>query len=424
MNWDTFPPADLRRRFLKLLPPFRPGERVVVAFSGGGDSTFLLWMAYHLVRLRGVEPVAAYLNHGQRPDASEEEAHVRMMLSTWGHPWVVGRLHVRVERNPEHTLRRYRYRFLQKVRRHVGARFILTAHTAEDLVETLLLQMARGGGGPFTGIPLRHRRVLRPMLLLSREEIRQALQEAGIPWYEDPSNRDPRMLRNRFRQVLPHFPSPVRVAQDALVRQDLFRVLEAAGGLALTRAYRPAFPGDLRLDRTVLAAYDMAPVALALASRFPPLRRLVWEEWRRFHEAALEVQARGYRVVADRRELWVGRVRGLRPHRLQEGRMVFPEINLVLEVHPARDGMIPEGVWVVRGVLPGDRMGEVGVQECLRRLGIPRWAWPLWPVVARENEVIWMLGVPTRKRGPGYMLEVSKHEPESFGISDLAGSPA
>ncbi len=424
MNWDAYPPADLRERFLRLLPAFRPGEKVVVAFSGGADSTFLIWMAHHLVRLRGVEPVAAYLNHGQRPDAPEEEAHVRSVLATWRHPWVVGRLRVQVERNMEHVLRRYRYRFLTRVRRHVGARFILTAHTAEDMVETLLLQMARGGGGTFTGIPLCHRQVLRPMLLLSRREIRRALGDAGIPWYEDPSNRDPRMLRNRFREMLDVIPSPVSVARDALARQALFRALEAGGGLALTRAWRPSLPGSLRLDRTVLAGYDMAPVALALASRFPLLRREWWVWWPRLGEGEVEMEVRGYRVVGGEKELWVGRTKELAPRRFRVGRLVLPEANLVLRIRPARDGAIPEGEWEVRGVRPGDRMGEERVGAWLRRRGIPQWAWPLWPVVAKEKDVVWMLGAPPVRRGPGYTIEVSKHEPESFGISDLAGSPA
>lgn len=424
MKWETFPPPSLRERFLALVDPvLRQGDRVVVAFSGGGDSTFLLWMAHHLVKLRGIEPIAAYLNHGQRPDAAEEEAHVRKVLRSWGHPCVIGVFSRPVRKNVEHTLRKHRYRFLQKVRRRAEARFILTAHTADDVVETLLLQIARGGGGRLPGIPWLHRRVLRPMLLLSRDEVRRALEDAGFAWYEDPSNRDPRMLRNRFREVLPLFPSPVSIARDALLRQEMFRKMEARGGLALSRAFLPSFPGSLRLDRTVLAGYDKAQIALALASRFPPLRRDFWM-WGVREGVDGFREAHGLVVWDDGGELWVGRSRRLEHRPLRVGKVVLREANLVLKVHPASAGEVPEGQWVLRGVEAGDRMGKKKLSELLRARGVPRWAWPLWPVVARKNQVIWALGIPPAFQGPGYTIEVNKHEPESFGISDLTGSPS
>lgn len=424
MIGSSFPPADLRSRVLSLVDGFlREGDRVVVAFSGGADSTFLLWMAYHLAKLRGIYPVAAYLNHGQRPDASREEAHVRRVLESWGYPRVLGSLRKKVERNPEHELRRIRYRFLEGVRRRFGARWVLTAHTADDMVETLLLQLARGGGGWMTGIPLARRRVLRPLLLITRGEIREALEDAGFPWYEDPSNRDPRFFRNRIRQVMDLFPSPLPATRQALLRQRFLRALEGRGGLALTRAMRPTFPGSLRLDRTVLAGYDKAQIALALSSRFPQMGRAFWFAWVA-EKGAGHGQHGGYDLWMDAREVWVGRARALGSREVKPGRHVFPEANLVLDLRPDTRGVIPEGALEIRGVQRGDRMGEVRVATLLKARGIPRWAWPLWPVVARGQDVVWMLGVESRYRGPGYTVEVNKHEPEDFGIPDLTGSPS
>ncbi len=418
--WAHFPPASLRQRVLTLVDTFlRPGDGVVVAFSGGADSMFLLWMVWHLARMRRIAPVGAYLNHRQRPDAPQEEAFAREVLRTWGYPRVMGRVRSTFPANVEHRLRRIRYTFLHRVRRRYGARWILTAHTASDQVETLLLQLQRGGGGWLTGIPVVHRHVLRPLLLLTREEIRQALQEAGFPWYEDPSNRDPRFARNRLRLLTELLGSPLPIARQTLSRQHTLRVLRNRGGMLLTAALLPSLPGSLRLDRTAWSGYDKVLVSLALTARVPRLRGAVFSLEKLLERPVGTLPWKGYTVQVDEREVWIGPSFHFPSCVLREGVYRVPSLNLVFRVTPSSRGTVPRGPWDLRGSRPGDRLGDRPLRALLRRRGVPRWAWDVWPVVARGTEVLWALGFHPRYRGPGYRIEVEKHDRESFGISDL-----
>lgn len=418
--WSTFPPSSLRERVLSLVSPWiNPGDRVVVAYSGGADSTFLLWMTWHLARLKGISPIGAYLNHRVRSDALDEEALARAALKSWGYPWVIGRIcSPAPTRNVEHRLRRLRYAFLKRVRYRYQARWVLTAHTATDQAETLLLAMKRGGGGWMTGIPWAGRGLLRPLLLISREEIRKALKKAGFSWYEDPSNQDPRFIRNRLRPLLSLMGSPLPVARQSLIRQETLRILEQQGGMILTRTRLPTLPGSLRLDRTAQSAYDKILLSLALRTRFQALEGMLFLQQILDKEEAI-CRWKGYTIHVDAREVWIGPPIGWEGRPLVEGTHPLLSVNLVVQVVRSRVGVIPPGAWDLRPTRPGDRFGKVSLRSRLRRMGIPRWAWEGWPVIARDKDVIWALGLPPRYHGPGYHIEVKKHEPTDFGIFDL-----
>ncbi|MEP6469843.1 MAG: tRNA lysidine(34) synthetase TilS [Chloroflexota bacterium] len=187
---------------------------IVLAVSGGPDSTALLYGSAALVggEARHWRLVVAHLDHQLRDDSASDAAHVRVTAKALGVRFRSGRTDVaalaRAEgRSIEDAGRQARYRFLEEVAAgEVADALIATAHTADDVAETVLLRLVRGSGiRGLRGIPARRGRVIRPLLGEYRANLRAALDAAGVAYLLDPTNDDPLHAdRNRIRaEILP-----------------------------------------------------------------------------------------------------------------------------------------------------------------------------------------------------------------------------
>jgi tRNA(Ile)-lysidine synthase len=248
------------------------GQSLVVGLSGGADSVALLDALVVLARRRDLQPVAAHLDHRLRPDSAEDEAFCRDLSARLEVPFHAGVADVaaRARRDGgglEQAARRERYAFLRRVRVETGARAIAVAHTRDDQAETLLLRLLRGAGATgLSGMRPRVGRLLRPLLRVSRDEVVAHLRERGLAWRDDPTNADPRHLRNRVRhELLPYlearFNPALRagLARTAGLLADEAAFLEKEAERLLDRAAR-AEAGGLVLDARALAE---APPAVA-----------------------------------------------------------------------------------------------------------------------------------------------------------------
>jgi tRNA(Ile)-lysidine synthase len=198
-------PEALRRFF----DVYRIGPcRILVAVSGGADSTALL-LAITDLRDDGFEIVCGHVNHHIRgAEADEDEAFVRSTCERLGVPFHVadGSLDSDAVRSHgvEAAARAIRTSRLQEVRADVGAGFIATAHQMNDQAETILMRLFTGSGiAGLRGIhPVRDDGFIRPLLGVRRAEIEAFLQSRGVTPRIDAMNTDPRYLRVRIRESL------------------------------------------------------------------------------------------------------------------------------------------------------------------------------------------------------------------------------
>lgn len=195
------------------------GERVLVAVSGGADSTALLLAIEELkgAGLLDVEVSVAHLDHGLRGEESACDAGwVEHLAGELGFESVVGRASVSENAlaagdNLEQAARRARYEFLARAARERGARAVLVAHTLDDQAETVLLRLLRGSGAEgLAGMAAE--RVLeaggevllrRPLLNWARRaETESYCRERGVEFRADAMNEDERFARVRVRRRL------------------------------------------------------------------------------------------------------------------------------------------------------------------------------------------------------------------------------
>ncbi len=175
---------------------------ITVALSGGADSVALLLCLKQLEDELSVKISAAHLNHCLRGEESErDERFVRDICSRLGVPLTVERADIRLEAEKsgesiELAARRVRYAFLEST----APELIATAHTANDNIETVLHNMARGTGiAGLCGIPPKRGRIIRPLIFTERSEIERFCCQNGESFCIDSTNSDQAYTRNRIR---------------------------------------------------------------------------------------------------------------------------------------------------------------------------------------------------------------------------------
>jgi tRNA(Ile)-lysidine synthase len=232
------PVAD--RELPSLFSDLEKFPRVLLAVSGGPDSTALLLLArrWRKGRKRGPELVAATVDHRLRKESKAEAAAVAALARQLGvsHDTLVwsGK---KPASGLQEAAREARYALLVRLARKLGADAIVTAHTLDDQAETLLMRLARGSGlAGLGGIRPKSERdgitLLRPLLGVPKARLVATLHKARISFAEDPSNADPRFLRPRLRAFATVFAGvgfdPARLARVAarIARADA--AIEAA----------------------------------------------------------------------------------------------------------------------------------------------------------------------------------------------------
>jgi tRNA(Ile)-lysidine synthase len=185
------------RDLAALLP--NPMGRIGLAISGGPDSLALLLLA----KASLPDIVAATVDHGLRPEAAEEARFVAQICADLGVDHSILTLTNGPVGNPSSWARQARYHALEDWGAAKKISWLLTAHHADDQLETLLMRLNRGSGvAGLAGIRAQNKTVARPLLNWRKAELEALVAQAGLHAVDDPSNRDARYDRARMRAAL------------------------------------------------------------------------------------------------------------------------------------------------------------------------------------------------------------------------------
>ena len=479
---------DRFRDHLEATGWLRGTTAAVVGVSGGLDSMTLLYLMRSAGPAQGLSLHAAHLDHRMRARSGADGAWVRGICDEWGVTF-----HLRTAAEPvrsEAEGRELRYAFFEEVRSRAGAGAVsMTGHTADDQAETVLFRIARGSGPRgLRGVhPRRPPAVLRPLLPFWRRELEAFAAARGIPSREDPSNRDPRWIRNRLRHdILPALEKAVPGAAAALVSLAGTSRLES-GALnelldqrieALAVASRPSVPRHpapatdpplhraFHLDREALAAASDPVLTLLLRRAVSRLGgrpgRTATDDLLRFVRRSPSGRrlalAGGVTVEHRLGELRIRRAEDGGPEPLEAG-----SATLRIDAEPG-EGTFASGRWradvawgpaprrgfplvarflpgvvpfplAMRPWAPGDRIdmpyGKKKVKKILLEARIPADRRPGFPVLAdAEGTVVWIPGVvkphpATRKAGGATPCHVEiRLDPEPGHYGFQQGDPA
>lgn len=220
-------------------------DHVLVACSGGPDSTVLLDVLHRLRNELGLTLCAASIDHGLRPESAHEVAQVRAFASSLGVPFVSATVEVGAEgASLQAKARARRYEALNRLAREQSATRIAVGHTRDDQAETVLARLLRGAGiRGLSGIePKRKDGVVRPLIDCRRDLVRAYAVEHELPFLDDPSNHQPAFERVRIR----HDVLPVLRAEDPRIVDHLSDLADEAVELQtyIASEVPPPAPGD------------------------------------------------------------------------------------------------------------------------------------------------------------------------------------
>jgi tRNA(Ile)-lysidine synthase len=411
----------------------RRDARMLVAVSGGGDSVALL----HALLALGQRVAAGHVHHGLRGAAADADlAFVATLSHALGVPFVHARVDAatRDGRSPEARARTLRYAALEELRADGGFAHIATAHQREDQAETLLFRALRGTGiGGLASIrpSLDGGRVLRPLLALSRAELRDYLAARGLAHREDASNADLSIPRNRLRaEVLPVLES-IQPGATAHLAALALRAAEADDSLREPldsdfAAFAHGGDGGLWLDPVALAGLDSGRrrrAIVEIASRAGLRETLSVKHVERIDAFLARAEPGrklslpgGCVLLRDRVKFWLGPATG--PHfptpvcveLPRDGALEFPERGFRLSWHacevPAPPSALlrlparPDERLIARSPLSDDRVFARGRERPLKEVfASARWGRDTQAralIIERGGEIVWIPGLLRR----------------------------
>ena len=396
---------------------------VILAVSGGLDSMVLLDLAATTGRRRGRRMIVATFDHASGAHSARAASFVAKSALEYGLPAVVGRAdHIA---RTEAAWRAARWQFLRSVSAATGAP-IVTAHTRDDQVETVLMRAMRDAGARGLAGLRAPSDITRPLIDVRRTELEAYARARGLSWVDDPTNRQSAYLRNRIRRDL--LPALVRarpaldaelieISERAAVwRRELAAAVERDVRFQISREHS----GARHLDVTAADLVDYSCTSLGIVWPELASRAGITLDWRgtqravRFTESG-KVGRRiqlsgGWELIRSRThfelrettntESAVGAIRRFEPPMTWD-RWAFARVEPTTSRDAWRVTLPDRDSLSIRAWRPGDkltiRQGEHllarKVKYFLSDAGISGHIRARWPVVLVGNEIVWIPGV-------------------------------
>ena len=399
----------------------RAGEPLLVMASGGGDSVALLDIAHRL----GASVSALHVNYGLREGADADQALVQRLCDERDIPLTIEQVALPESGNLQERARDARYELAERI---AGGDYA-AAHTATDQAETVLYRLAVSPGSrALHGMAPRRGRLVRPLLAVTRDEVRDYLRVRGLEWREDPTNADRRFARARVRH-------------DVL---DALRELSPAAERTIAETARQLRDEAEVLDAVVADALEELgggpAVSLdALREHPPALQRLILRSLAgrtlssREIAQMLGVSSRGtksidlgggIRAVSEYGTLRFTRAGDAEPPPPVElavpGRARFGDWELEARLDAPGDVSVTDlgSTVTVRAWRDGDRMrpaglgGSKSLQDLFTDRKVPRALRHTLPVVETAGAIVWVAGVAVDER-----FAAAEDEPGAVALS-------
>jgi len=435
---------DTVRKTIKEYNLLEKNENVLVAYSGGVDSTCLLTILLELRKEWNFRLFLGHFNHRLRKNAEKDEKFVRITAEEQSLPLFVGsedvRSYAKINKlNIEEAGRILRYDFLMKTARRIGAK-VATGHTMNDQAETFLIKLMRGSGlKGLAGIyPIKEGIVIRPLIWVERKDIESYIYEKGMAFQTDESNFDCRFLRNRIRlELIPyiceHFsPDIVPVlgrvssilreeevflekivrekAQNVFIKKNgkvlldcnLLKTLPLAVTRRVSRDFLKAIKGDLRSVsfkdvESVLALGEGKEISL---KKNIILRR----EQDKIFLKEEKSQVKDYEYVWEGRKVFTIKEISLRfmAKSIEKNNVRYFSFNDEKKAYLDKDKL--NFPLVVRNRKNGDVYQPIGapgrkkLKEIMRAKRIPLHERKTLPVFLSSGEIVWIPGLPVSEK--------------------------
>ena len=201
---ETTPLYQIRLAVRSELEDIAAGDSVLVAASGGADSSALAVALLLECKAKSIKVIALIIDHGLQKNSADVTHETKRTLTKIGYENIeIRRVTVEITDGLEASARRARYQALSDVANSHNAVAIFLGHTKDDQAETVLLGLARGSGSrSLSGMAARVDRYRRPLLAITRAQTEAACAEAGIKFWQDPHNQSMEFTRVRVREVV------------------------------------------------------------------------------------------------------------------------------------------------------------------------------------------------------------------------------
>ena len=201
---ETTPLYQIRLAVRSELEDIAAGDSVLVAASGGADSSALAAALLLECKAKSIKVIALIIDHGLQKNSADVTHETKRTLTKIGYENIeIRRVSVEITDGLEASARRARYQALNDVANSHNAVAVFLGHTKDDQAETVLLGLSRGSGSrSLSGMAARVDRYRRPLLSITRAQTEAACEEAGIKFWQDPHNQSMEFTRVRVREVV------------------------------------------------------------------------------------------------------------------------------------------------------------------------------------------------------------------------------